>query len=101
MFPSHDPDAELIKVLESVRRHFNEPIHITSGARCEDYNQVIGGSKNSQHLQGKAADFIVNGVSATDVQSFLEHKHPDTYGIGKATNFTHLDVREHRARWFY
>lgn len=34
------------------------PLHVDSGYRCEELNQKIGGSKNSAHMSGYAADFI-------------------------------------------
>jgi zinc D-Ala-D-Ala carboxypeptidase len=34
------------------------PIRINSGYRCQKLNSIIGGSPNSQHTKGEAADFI-------------------------------------------
>src|SRR5207249_6043527 len=34
------------------------PLHITSGYRSEELNRVVGGSANSMHCLGLAADFI-------------------------------------------
>ena len=46
-------------ILDKVRQHFNKPIFVTSGFRNAEVNKGIGGSKNSQHKKGEAADFIV------------------------------------------
>ena len=43
-------------VLEPLRQHFGEPITISSGYRCALVNSYVGGSKNSQHKYGEAAD---------------------------------------------
>lgn len=45
-------------VLQPLRDYLNIPIDITSGVRTIDYNRHIGGVYNSQHLSGKAADFV-------------------------------------------
>ena len=93
-------DAELIKVLEQVRFHFDKsPITITSGCRCETHNQKVGGSAYSKHIKGIAADFKVKGVHADEVASYLERTYPDKYGIGRYKGRTHIDIRKSKARW--
>ncbi len=59
------PSEEIIKnlqllatKLEEVRTLLGYPIHITSGYRCPDLNFVVRGSRNSQHMEGLAADFV-------------------------------------------
>jgi hypothetical protein len=49
------------KVLQPVRDKFGI-ITITSGYRNEKVNQQVGGVKNSQHKEGKAADFKVTDL---------------------------------------
>ena len=53
-------------VLEPVRKLFGKYIIITSGFRCSTLNRLVGGSVNSQHLLGEAADIIVRGVACYD-----------------------------------
>ena len=36
----------------------NNAIHVTSGYRSPRLNQMVGGSKNSMHTQGLAADIL-------------------------------------------
>jgi uncharacterized protein YcbK (DUF882 family) len=91
-------DPALIDLLQQVRDHFDLPVHITSGYRCETRNRVVGGAKHSQHLKGKAADFTVDGVAPVEVQWYLRDH---MGGLGKAKTFTHADVRGYRARWKY
>lgn len=43
---------------EQVRLIVGCPMKITSGIRCEELNNLVGGSKTSQHLKGEAIDFI-------------------------------------------
>ena len=55
------------KVLERVRKRFDKPLIITSGYRSRALNQKIGGARESQHLFGEAADFIIPDASMRDV----------------------------------
>ena len=92
-------DTELVEVLEDVRTYFNNPVIITSGYRTPEYNKKVGGVKNSQHTKGTAADIKVKTVQAKAVQNYLSKKYPNKYGIGRYNNFTHIGVREKKARW--
>ncbi len=92
-------DAELVAVLEGVRKHFGSPVQITSGCRCVCHNKRCGGSENSEHLTGRAADFVVVGIPAQAVHAYLMETYRDKYGIGRYDTWTHLDVRKNRARW--
>lgn len=92
-------DAELLNVVSDVREHFGKPVVITSGHRCLKHNTAVGGAKGSMHLTGKAADIKVVGVDPADVHAYLVNKYPDKYGIGRYSNFTHIDVRDAKARW--
>lgn len=67
-------DEELLKVLTNIntlvnsvldplRAMIGRPIIITSGYRSRQINELVGGSKTSQHLTGKAADFHVQGFT--------------------------------------
>lgn len=44
------------KVFEPVRNHFGLPIAVTSFFRCKALNELISGSKTSQHMKGEAID---------------------------------------------
>lgn len=50
-------------VLNPLRAMIGRPIIITSGYRSQRVNELVGGSKTSQHLTGKAADFHVQGYT--------------------------------------
>lgn len=92
-------DAELISVLTSIRRYFDKPVTINSGARCAAHNSDIGGSATSQHLIGRAADIVVKDVEPKDVQDYFHRLCTDRYGIGSYDTFTHIDTRSTKARW--
>lgn len=50
-------------VLQPLRDLIGKPININSGFRCEKLNTAIGGSSNSQHMYGQAADIESFGYS--------------------------------------
>jgi len=43
-------------VFQPLRNAFGTPIYVSSGYRSEKLNDAIGGSKRSQHVQGRALD---------------------------------------------
>lgn len=47
-------------MLELIRKYYALPIRITSGYRCPELNQLVGGSPSSAHMQALAVD-IDNG----------------------------------------
>lgn len=91
--------SELIAVLELIRLRFRKPVTITSGYRCPVHNKAIGGSPNSKHLSGIAADIKVNGVAPYRVFDFIDDIFPDSYGVGLYNSWVHIDVRSNRGRW--
>lgn len=46
----------VINVLEPARLFLKMKIFINSGFRCKLLNKLVGGSKNSDHMKGNAAD---------------------------------------------
>jgi uncharacterized protein YcbK (DUF882 family) len=95
--PEGGMNPRLIEVLQAIRDHFGAPVTINSGFRSPEHNRAIGGSPNSQHLLGNAADFVVRGVHPHAVFDFLNPTHQG--GLGRYNTFTHIDVRPTRARW--
>ena len=91
-------DTVLLEKLEIIRNHFDVPIKINSGCRCEAHNKAVGGSKNSKHLYGRAADIVVSGVPSSQVADYAEAI-SETGGIGRYESFTHIDSRTGTARW--
>lgn len=93
-------DAELIIMLETIRAACKgAPITITSGCRCPEHNKKIGGSEHSYHVIGKAADFKVKGYKPSWVANKLDAIAPESYGLGRYNNWTHIDVRNGKGRW--
>lgn len=61
----------IVYCLQPIRDKLNKPMIISSGYRCEELNNKIGGVKNSQHTKGQAVDFKVNGMTAREVIDFI------------------------------
>ena len=94
---------ELAVNLQFIRDYLNEPIHLTNAYRCEEHNKAIGGSKNSQHIQGKAADIkiktILPSIVADMIEEFIQKEYIKQGGVGRYKTFTHYDIRNTKARW--
>lgn len=68
-----EPDFRLVKVLQQIRNHFNKPLNITSGIRCQSFNDsLVGSIKNSAHLRGGAVDFYVQGVNKSTLLAYCQ-----------------------------
>lgn len=90
--------SNLVLLLEKIRSNFGKAVNITSAYRPADYNASVGGAKSSQHILGTAADITVSGVSPASVYTYCD-KINQNGGVGKYTGFTHVDVRNGKARW--
>ena len=65
--------------LQPIRNQFNFPIRITSGYRCPKLNRLVGGSPNSQHCVGEAADCALSRTfltteSASNIREEIKSK---------------------------
>jgi len=92
-------DAGVVKILQEIRDHFNKRVVVTSGVRCIHHNERVGGSFASQHMNGRAADIVVDGVEPDDVAAWVDTVYPDELGLGRYSTFTHIDTRNEKARW--
>lgn len=93
-------DLALLVILEAVREAFGRPVHINSGHRCAAHNRAVGGSPDSQHIRGTAADIVVSSVPPEDIADWLGRQPwADRIGLGRYLTFTHIDTRGYRARW--
>jgi len=54
-------------VLQPLRDHVGAPIVVTSGYRSSKLNIAVGGSINSEHMDGRAADITCPGMSALEL----------------------------------
>ena len=54
-------------VLDPLREHWGLPIRVTSGYRCPELNDEVGGVEDSYHMEGCAAD-----ITAIDPERNVE-----------------------------
>lgn len=92
-------DSELVSVLQKIRNHFGASVTITSAYRTPTRNKNVGGTAYSQHLYGRAADIKIKNTSPAKVAAYAEKLLPNKGGIGIYDTFTHVDVRQTKARW--
>ena len=92
-------DDQLVTGLQKIRDHFGKSVRINSAYRTAAHNKSVGGSPNSQHLQGKAADIAIAGISPLAVAQYAEHI--GMGGIGLYDSFTHVDSRDNKSKWDY
>lgn len=83
---------KLVKIADEVREHFNAPIIVSSGMRCNTHNANVGGVSNSRHKYGKAMDFCVSGHSAASVLPYVQSKSGIRYAYAIDNSYVHMDV---------
>ena len=94
---------KLAAELQKLRTYLDRPIKINSAYRCPEHNSKIGGSKNSQHLLGKASDIVVESLKPAEVfiiiEDLIDFGELLQGGLGNYQTFTHYDIRKTKARW--
>lgn len=105
-------DFETLTVVQGCVNFFRElegrPVFIiiTSANRCLEYNRKVGSKDTSQHVKGRAIDFVLytltptsrNYIKPSRVYEFLNVRYEGNYGVGNYDNFTHLDTKAGPAR---
>lgn len=90
-------DTRVLRVLQDIRDNYGKTV-ITSGLRCKKYNsKLVGSSKNSKHLKGKAVDFKGDYTKSKEQRSLLHfflrlncgvsYSYSDTPNMGTAIHF--------------
>lgn len=99
----HYLDDVLIRAMGIIRDHFQTPVIITSTFRTISHNNSIAGSRNSQHLQGKAIDGKFTDPDTLeryyqDITGkgslYWKLREAGIKGFGLYDNFFHIDTRE-------
>lgn len=112
-------DYKLAEILQKTADHFLNrkldmnisgiSITINSGCRCPSHNKAVGGSENSRHMEGNAADFKIKyrmkdgtkkQINPARIASYLDKRFKYDYGIGWYNGRTHFDTSsDGRRRW--
>jgi uncharacterized protein YcbK (DUF882 family) len=93
---------ELVKKLDMAREISGVPYKITSGYRCEKHNTSVGGSENSSHKRGLAADIYTKDHNIRMV-IFGGLIKAGFKRIGIAKKFIHVDIDKKKSNclWLY
>lgn len=87
----------IVNCLQPIRNYINKPMIITSGYRCEKLNShpKIKGAKNSEHLTGCAADFVIHGMTPKQVVEKVQASDiPFRQLINEYDQWTHISFKQ-------
>lgn len=99
---ANETKTELIDMLDEFRHLLNRSIHITSGYRTPAFNKKVGGSNNSEHTHGLAADlrFNFSGYTKESIVRILKYLGAQNIGVywengrvGGTINRLHVGIR--------
>ena len=96
----HPIDPKLLDLLHALTRKVGNrnPVHIISGYRSPETNALLreqdgsGVAQNSFHMQGKAIDLRVPGLSLRNLQRAALSLRGGGVGYYPDSNFVHVDV---------
>ena len=91
----------VINLLQPLRDYIGKPIHINSGYRSKELNDLVKGVKNSQHLcnRGAAADIIVPGLTILDIGVALRESGLEwDQCVNEYQSWLHISYRKERNR---
>ena len=96
-------ELDFLYKLQVARTLAGIPFHISSGTRCVTHNKNVGGSQNSSHLIGRAAD--ISYTSSSECYTIVSCLARVGFSrIGIAENFIHVDddpFKETDVLWTY
>lgn len=99
----HSVDPYLLDQLYDVKLLLgvNKPFHIVSGYRSPETNASMrrhsrGVARNSLHMQGKAVDIRIEGVSSRQIRDAALALQIGGVGYYPGSNFVHLDTGDIR-----
>lgn len=83
------------EILDPLCDRFNLNIYVSSGYRCEELNDKIGGAKNSAHIQGLACDIMAEGMTANELYELIKSSGiPYTQCIQEFNRWVHVSWSE-------
>lgn len=85
-------NQKVVKAADKVRKHFGQPVTVSSGLRCAKHNTNVGGVSNSRHKLGKAMDFCVKGKTSAQVLAYVSQLPEIRYAYKIDGSYVHMDV---------
>lgn len=86
------PNRLLLELSDDVREHFDKPMIVSSGVRCEKHNANVGGVSGSRHKLGKAIDFCLPGLTSAQILSHVNEDIRVRYAYAIDDSYVHMDV---------
>ena len=62
----------IVYCLQPIREKLGKAMTITSGYRCTEVNNLVGGVSTSQHTKGQAVDFTVSGYTPAQLVTLIQ-----------------------------
>lgn len=98
--PEYPFSNELLLLIQQVADRFaGHTLVVISGYRSPNFQENVGGGRESKHTKGQAIDFYVEGVSNWSLFEFISALPDVGAGYYPNSSFVHLDYREHKAIW--
>ena len=90
-----EPDQTLVELVDDIRHIAGAPGHRSSGIRCRQHNADSGGVANSKHMEGKALDFWIEGMSGEQLLALVlaDPRTKFAYIIIPGEPYVHVEVR--------
>ena len=92
-------DSELLEKLEQLRVRLGKPVVLNCAYRCPQHNEEVGGTPNSFHTQGIAADVRTTNLGMSPLEVARIAREIGFTGVGVydgyhgKRGFVHVDVR--------
>ena len=90
-FPA-EPNQTLVELVDDIRHKAGRPGIPSSGLRCKTWNALQGGVANSDHMEGKALDFSIEGMSGAQLLSLAQADPRTRYAYIIDGGWVHVDV---------
>ncbi len=88
-------DVDFVRTrLQKIRDYFGDSVIINSAYRTKEYNEKVGGAKNSYHVKGRAFDIVVRGKTVKEVAKYASSI--GIKGVMQYPTFVHVDSRENK-----
>lgn len=89
-----EPDQTLVELVDDLRARGGGPGIRSSGIRCPQHNADSGGVYNSRHLEGKALDFFIQGMSGEALLALAKADPRTSYAyiIKPGEPYVHVNV---------
>jgi len=91
-------DDRLVELLQKMRDRLGKPIIVTSGYRCPEHDKEVGGTGDSFHTRGLAADIYCPGFPLDALRDLADAIGFNGIGINYKNLHVHVDLGPRR-KW--